>query len=206
VLEPSATRRDTFALRISRTHVTFGMPAYDLWWVDADVDDLGWDRGVVQLGHHSGGTLACQQRGEPGVPPGCEQNTWHWDNVEIAPAAPFTILRGVQPFVDATTSPEVVFLAPAPVGAHLRFVAMGQQVEVSFDGGRNWQPAERKEGRSRFVGPQSLVFASYWSPVPPGTMRVQIRARQWLDDFKFARWMPWLARGISIWALPGEAP
>src|SRR5262249_53204226 len=43
VLVPSATRRDTFELRLSRTHVQFGMPAYDLWWVDAEIADLGWD-------------------------------------------------------------------------------------------------------------------------------------------------------------------
>src|SRR5262249_30692686 len=50
VLVPSATRRDTFELRISRTHVQFGMPAYDLWWVDSEIADLGWDQGVVQRG------------------------------------------------------------------------------------------------------------------------------------------------------------
>lgn len=40
-------------LRISRTHIKYGMPAYNIWWIDTDISDLGWSRGVVQFRHHS---------------------------------------------------------------------------------------------------------------------------------------------------------
>jgi hypothetical protein len=53
-LAPSATRRDTFELHVSRTRVRFGMPRYGLWWVDAEIPGgLDWSQSVVQIGHHS---------------------------------------------------------------------------------------------------------------------------------------------------------
>ena len=53
VLTPDAARRDTFELRISKEHLTFGMPAYDLFWVDQSLPELDWSQGTVQLGHRS---------------------------------------------------------------------------------------------------------------------------------------------------------
>src|SRR5262249_51172041 len=38
-LTPSASRRDTFELRVSRTSVKFGMPAYNQWWIDKSFAD-----------------------------------------------------------------------------------------------------------------------------------------------------------------------
>jgi hypothetical protein len=89
LLTPDAARRDTFELRLSRTRVRFCLPAYGHCWVDSAVADLGWSRGVVQLGHHSyspwkGNCLSG----------GCGPNTWHWDNLSLEPAVPFTILAG----------------------------------------------------------------------------------------------------------------
>src|SRR5712692_1146936 len=120
VLVPSATRRDTFELRLSRTHVQFGMPAYDLWWVDAEIADLGWEQGVVQLGHHSyQPTRNCAD---------CGPNTWHWDNVAISSAVPFTMLRADRRYVDSATEPALRFPAPAPEDARLRFAAVGRDI------------------------------------------------------------------------------
>ncbi|MBE0697421.1 MAG: hypothetical protein IH586_10905, partial [Anaerolineaceae bacterium] len=71
-LTPSAMRRDTFELRISRTHIKFGMPAYNFWWYDKTIPALDWTVGVVQFGHHSYNPKKdCS---------GCLPNTWHWDN------------------------------------------------------------------------------------------------------------------------------
>jgi hypothetical protein len=190
-LQPSAVRRDTFELRISRTRVKFGMPAYNTWWVDGEVADLGWDRGVVQLGHHSyTPTKEC--------PAGavCGPNTWHWDNVSIAPAVPFTMAKGDRRYVDPTSPAIVAFAAPAPAGAHLRFAALGDAVDVSFDGGSRWEPA-RLQAHLR-SDPAS--FQSYWTPVPAGTGAVQFRARGgwWGSD--------WMVRDPSLWSPnpPGE--
>jgi hypothetical protein len=52
-LTPSATARETFELHISRTHFRVGMPAYNQWWTDTDMPDIGWSQGILQIGHHS---------------------------------------------------------------------------------------------------------------------------------------------------------
>jgi hypothetical protein len=44
---PSATQRETFELRLTRNHITFGMPNRNIWWVDTGVSDLGWSQGVA---------------------------------------------------------------------------------------------------------------------------------------------------------------
>jgi hypothetical protein len=91
VLTPSAERRDTFELRLSRTHLKFGLPAYNLWFADKDIAALGWTQGLVHLGHYS---YNPEKDENPKCGPGgCGPNTWHWDNVSLNPAAPFTIER-----------------------------------------------------------------------------------------------------------------
>ena len=181
-LEPSALRRDTFELRLSRTHMRFGMPAYDFWWVDAEIADLGWDQGVVQLGHHSyDPTRHC---------PSCGPNTWHWDNVSLSHAVPFTMLRADRRYVDADTARAVHFPAPAPEGARLRFAGVGRNVEVSFDGGGSWERAQLQAQRRYDYG----RFQSYWTPIPPGVASVQVRGEGATPGD------PWMVRDLSIWA------
>src|SRR5579884_396933 len=181
-LTPSATHRDTFELRLSRTHVRFGMPAYDFWWIDTDIPDLGWDQGVVQFGHHSYDPRRyC---------PTCGPNTWHWDNVRIDPAVPFTLLRADRRYVAADTAPEVAFPAPSPEGAHLRFAAVGRNVAYSLDGGATWRAAQ--------LGPQHRShperFQSYWTPLPAGVSRVQFRAEGVSTPDQ------WRVQDIAVWA------
>lgn len=186
-LDPSATRRDVFELRVSRTHIKFGMPAYNFWWVDTDVADLGWSQGVVQFGHHSyTPNKECDR--VPSLP--CQPNTWHWDNVSVSPAIPFTILRGDRRFVDQTTVGQVTFPAGAPAGAHLRFAAIGTNVRLSFDGGQTWQAAHLQAQARNVDG----HFRSYWTPIPAGVTSVQVRGEgSW--------WGPqWMARDFSIWS------
>ncbi len=189
-LAPSPTRRDTFELRVSRTHIKFGMPQYNLWWVDADIQDLGWDKGVVQLGHHSyNPSKGCAE----GIP--CEPNTWHWDNVSISPAVPFSMIKANQNVVDQSTPPGVSFPAGAPPSSRLRFAGTGANLEVSFDDGRTWQPAQMQPQTKN----DQSTFSSYFMPVPTGTTRVQFRGQGgWWGD-------RWGARDISIWTLNGGA-
>lgn len=181
-LTPSATRRDTFELRISRNRIRFGMPQYNFWWHDVAIPDLGWSQGVVQLGHHSYTPDKCT---------GCTPNTWHWDNVEISPARPFTLLKADQRVVDASTDNEVRFNGAAPAGARLRFAAIGGKIEVSTDGGRSWQLAQAQAQQLNNSG----HFRSYWTPVPAGTDRVLIRGQDKNDWYGG----PWMVRDISIW-------
>ena len=41
---PDAARRDKFELRISSDHIRFGMPAYDVWWIDTEMPEPRLDQ------------------------------------------------------------------------------------------------------------------------------------------------------------------
>ncbi len=178
-LQPDAKRRDTFELRISRTHLSFGMPAYNHKWVDTTMPSLDWSRGVVQLGHHSYNPTKALN-GKP--------NTWHWDNVEIAPAVPFTAIPADRRYVDGDTPDPVAFARPATGQAHLRFAAVGDGIEVSFDS-RTWQTARTAGQKYNF----RHKFHSYWMPIPEGTTRV------WFRDAS-TKHGSWQVKDISIWS------
>jgi len=192
-LAPSATRRDTFELHISRTRIKFGMPRYNLWWVDAPVDDLGWSQGIIQLGHHS-----FNPAGDGG-----SATTWHWDNIGAAPASPFTILRASSRFVDASTpNGEVTFATAAPTGAFLRGAGIGA-TEVSFAKATGkfskWKRV-RLQAQKRL---DPTRFASGWMPIPAGTTRVRFRPVNVKGDPSGGLWM---VRDIEIWSAPQAAP
>ena len=182
MLTPDAARRDTFELRLSRTHVRFGMPQYNLWWVDTAMPELAWQQGVVQFGHHSYNPTKCEG--------GCTANTWHWDNVSITPAVPFTMIKG-QARVANAEQPVVQLAAPAPAGSRLRFAAWGQGLEVSVDGGQSWQAARVQPAEFQFWH----HFMSYWMEIPAGTTTVQFRNTN--PDSR-----DWLVRDLSVWAMP----
>ncbi len=183
-LEPAAMRRDTFELRLSRDHIKFGMPDYDFWWVDEPIEDLGWDRGTVQFGHHSyTPTKDCA---------GCGPTTWHWDNISIAPAIPFTMQRADQRTA-TREAPTVTFAQPAIEGAQLRFAGIGPDLAVSFDGGQSWQPARRQPQESN----NDDTFSSYMMPIPAGTTAVQFRGEEWYAA-------DWRVQSISWWQMPNR--
>jgi hypothetical protein len=185
-LRPSATRRDTFELRLSRTHLKFGMPTYNFWWTDVDIADLGWSSGVIQFGHHSYNPLKDCPAGQT-----CSPNTWHWDNVSISAAVPFTILRATPRAVDSGAAPPVTFGQPAPPNARLRFAGFGSNLQVSFDGGTTWQAAQLQAQEKHDTG----HFSSYWTPIPAGVSSVQIRGEGgWWGT-------QWKVQDISIWAI-----
>jgi hypothetical protein len=189
VLKSDAKRRDTFQLRISQTHVAFGMPKYNLWWIDSDIEDLGWTTGVVQFGHHTyTPTKDCNK---------CRPNTWHWDNISISPARPFTIIRGQQRMIDQDSEPIVTFSQPAPRNAHIRFAAFGNTIEVSFDKGASWQRAEKQAQEEA----NQYQAHSYWTGVPEGVTHVQLRGQGILN-------YGWHAQDFAIWSMhtPVERP
>jgi hypothetical protein len=188
-LTPSAVNRDVFELRLSRTHLSFAMPAFDRRWIDADVPPLSWASGVVQLGHHSYSPTRGFGGNVSEAPGSGSANTWHWDNVSMSPATPFTMLRADGRFVDATTPAEVIFPSPSPPASHLRFMGIGNDLEVSVDNGETWQPARLQ---MQTKGAEEH-FKSYWTPIPAGVSSVLLRG----TDGWFG---PWMVRDISIWA------
>lgn len=182
---PSATTRRTFELRISQTHIRFGMPLGeplgDLWWIDTPIAPLGWNQAVVQLGHHSYNPMKdCAA---------CTPNTWHWDNVYIEPAVPFTIIPASRRYIDPTSPEPLTFAQPAPAGAHLRFSGIGNSLEISTNGGATWIAAvlQAQEETS------SDHFRTYWTPIPAGVDEVLIRGQNWWGG-------RWHACDITIWA------
>lgn len=182
--EPSPTRRDTFELRLSRTHMQFGMPDYDIWWVDAEIEPTDWTQAVVQFGHHSYNPYkTCNNDGS------CGPGTWHWDNVSIQPAVPFTILPADRRYANQA-QPQIQFAEPAPAGSHLRFAGMGELIEFSYDGGATWQQAEVQVQESQTDG----SYMSYWTPIPAGVTQVEFRGEDWWAG-------EWQARDISVWSL-----
>lgn len=183
-LTPDAKRRDTFEVRMSRTHLSVGMPGYNFKWIDNEIPDLGWSQGVVQFGHHSyNPSKDCSGP--------CGPNTWHWDNVQIAPARPFTMIKANRRFIDSEVSSTVNLARPAPERAHLRFAGIGGSLEVSFDAGKTWQPAQIQAQDTEFFKDEH--FRSYWTPIPPGTQQVRFRGQEWWGG-------SWYIRDISVWA------
>lgn len=191
-LEPSPTRRDLFEIRISRNRLSFGMPDYGKWWFDdAPISPpLDWDTGVLQLGHISyNPEKACDEDGT------CGPNSWHWDNVMIDPARPFTILRANRRFVNRDSTNAVVFPSSAPANAHLRFAGIGENIQVSFNDGADWEPAQIQAQLEY----NDDKFQSYWTPIPEGTERVRFRGLDWWGG-------GWHVRDITIWSQAVPSP
>ena len=180
----SATRRDTFELRLSAGRLKFGMPRYDLWWIDTPVSTLPFTRGVVQFGHHSFNPKAdCAS---------CLPTTWHWDNVGMAPAVAFSIINADRRTVAVSTTP-LTFGRPAPDQSYLRFAgypgASGSKIEISVDGGARWTEA-RRQGATQ---PNAARVQSYWTPIARGTTQVRFRATK-------PGAQPWIVRDATIWS------
>jgi hypothetical protein len=167
------------------------MPAYNLWWNDTDMPDLGWSRGVVQFGHHAyNPTKGCDDTHGGDDPNGLCVNTWHWDNVSISPAVPFNIIRGTP----HAAQPQITFPTPAPRNAFLRFAGVGQNLKVSFNGGA-WVPATLQAQNLKGLG----AFASYWMPIPAGTTSVRFTGEVYQN-------VPWGAQDASIWSATPATP
>ncbi len=184
---PTGAQRERFQLTLSKTHVKFEMlgsaTATGVVWADATIPALSFGQGVVQFGHHSYNPA----KDNSGVPA-----TWHWDNVTLDPAVPFTITRADRRYVDSS-SQTLSFSSPAPAGASLRFAANGSAIQVSTDGGSSWtdariQPAETNVDRVR----------SYFTPIPAGTSSVRIRGNATPNG-------PFFAQDVSLWARNGSS-
>ena len=185
ILIPTYSELDTYELRISDDHIKFGLPDYGFWWVDEPLEDLGWSTGIVQFGHHS---YVPQKSCESGNT--CTGNSWYWDNFYLHPTQPFSIIQADRRFLDFENQSAVYFEEPAPANSHVRFAGIGNNLEVSFDQGITWLPAEA----SNQTGTGDEKFKSYWMSVPPGTISFMARGEKWWGG-------PWHIRDISIWSM-----
>jgi hypothetical protein len=198
VLPESARVRTHYQLEISRTHIRFGLPDQNVWWIDSPLPELGYTIGLVQWGHHSyTPDKECQPT--PGVL-SCTGNTWHWSNFSMSASIPFTMLRGnLQQHVSHDTPKTVVFAAAAPAGSYLRFAAVGQ-ISVSFDHGATWTPTYPQASEKNHDGMyRDGTFNSYFVPVPRGTRDVVFSG---LDTY----WAWWWVKDAAIWSLQPLEP
>lgn len=196
-LVPSQVRRDTFEFRISRTHIKAWMPAYNQTFIDRDIAPLDWSQGVVQFSEHTyASTKGCVQYNPANqadfdniTSDNCP-NTWHWDNISISPAVPFTILKGDRKWVGAE-APVLTLNGPTPPNAKLRFAALGDNIQYSVDNGATWLTAQRANEQGNDPG----HWRSYWTPIPAGATTVRFRGTN--NEYQ------WVADGISIFARGG---
>jgi hypothetical protein len=220
LMATSPQKRTTFELKISRTHLRFGMPGGQVdvngkpinngqpfYWVDKNINTLSWDKAVIQFGHHS-----YNPEKECGVPGSrrCAANTWHWDNVSIAPAQPFTIIRSDRRYTDANSPTNVLnFPQPAPANSYLHFTGISNEkcsscpgaasppIELSFDDGQTWQPAKKQAVSKPMDDSPFAHAASYWTPIPAGVSRVQVRPR---PQSAGNEGIIWHVKDMSIWS------
>jgi hypothetical protein len=200
----AAKNRQTFELDISSTHVRFGMPAFNKWFVDGDLrSPLPYSQAVLQFEQHS---YTPDKECNPSAT-FCAANTWHWSNIAISNGVPFTILRADRFQVAgghvADGIPDTVsFSAPAPANSFLRFEAVAGTGSVRFstDGGQTWitpthqQPSQNEPSGALTDGQTCLYF---W-PIPAGATQVKFQAA---DTY----WTRNAIRNISIWSTaPGS--
>ena len=173
-LTPSPTVRSTFEIRITQDHIIVGMPYEPFYWISEDIPGgLPFNKGVVQFGHNSYHVFECDECG-------AGPNTWHWDNIYMAPAEPITVKQASRRFVNANTASYVTFTGGAPADAHLQFTGTGFDLEVSYDNGKSWKPAVTQHNREI----HHWRYKNYWMPIPAGTQRVDFRG----DDPYDGKW------------------
>jgi hypothetical protein len=189
-VNPSAATRSQFQIDVSGGHLKVSMPGTNVVWFDGPLN-LGFNQAVVQFSHHSYNPLKGENPDGGAVGP----NTFHWSDVAISPATPFTMLRPPQPFsLHEGQNPVLKLPQAAPQGSFLRFAGLGS-FEVSSDGGKSYQPA-RVQGANK--APEH--FASYWTPVPAGTTEVTLRGQRNGSN------LPWWVEDVSVWAQAYTAP
>ena len=183
-LTTSATDRSTFEIKISKNHITVGMPDENFYWVsEAIPGGLNFSKGIVQIGHNSYDVFHCDE---------CASgpNTWHWDNISLQPAEPITALPASRRAVNGSGASYVTFTRGAPAGAELKFTGIGFDLEVSYNNGASWLPVV--EAHSREI--HHWRYKNYSMPIPAGTRRVDFRG----DDPYSGHWQ---IQDISIMSL-----
>jgi hypothetical protein len=223
---PDAARRDAFRIELTRSHLRVCITgnssgqsyAYrgesGLCWIDSDLPaplSAGvWnDQAVFMMTHVAyNPEKSCSSEDDrfsivhnPFGDANCPPNTWHWDNVRIDPAVPFTIINPQEQFAsfaDPSGSNTVTFSRPAPADAFLSYIADGDctQQRFSVNGGSTWISSVPQPTATQCKHPEN--GGEYWTRIPEGTTSVKFTGQA-----TFGRWG---ASGIAIWAGGGTLP
>ena len=200
----AAKNRQTFEIDISSTHVRFGMPAFNKWFVDGNLQSpLPYQQAVIQFEQHS---YTPDKECNP-TTTFCASNTWHWSNINISNGVPFTILRADRFQVAGGHTgdgvPDTVNLpAATPANSFVRFEALSASGSVRFsvDGGASWiTPTHQQLSQNAPTG--GLTDGQtclYWWPIPAGATQIKFQAA---DPY----WSWNAIRNISVWSqAPGS--
>jgi hypothetical protein len=206
-LVESAARRDTFQITLTRTTISVCMPHYGYggqpvfcWMRNAQLpqalDPAVWhDHAAVEFNHRVyNAEKACIDNQSP--PPAnpldqfnidhtgygdshCPNDTWHWDNVNIAPYLPFAISKSVpenfaQHSGGATT---VNFQTASVAGSYLAFVQFGHtpDLRVSYNGGSTWQAPHIQPSIAPNNGASEENGEAVFDPMPAGVRSIMVR-------------------------------
>ena len=176
-----AATRQTFKFTVANGRMKFERlasataPALTFWDVAATAN---FTSGIVQFGHHS----YTPTKDGAGVPA-----TWHWDNIQVEPSTPFTMVKAEQRYTQGGT---VTFQSPAPANSYLRFAAV---CRVRIDGNLvTRQTTSYRWGQGYNPGHQS----SYFVPIAEGKTSVGITFEP--DDWYSG---PCIAKDFAIWSL-----
>jgi hypothetical protein len=207
-LGPSANTRTTFELDLTPTHIRFGIPSINFWWIDHSMS-VNFTQAVLQLGHHSYDPTKGAGCGPPpeekALGLGCQPDTWHWSNLSISNAIPFTIDQGAPTFTGNNGT--ITLTTPAPANGFLRFAAQSafDQVNVSFDGGP-FQPAVfANESKHAPAGNNYGHWDSFWMPIPAGTQTITFQGTDPCCSLQFS------VRDVTVWSqsnspIPSPSP
>jgi hypothetical protein len=219
----SAQRRDTFRITLSSTHVSMCIVGNNnpqtytyqghtgFCWVDANLPtplnpSVWQNHAAVEFNHRVyNAEKACattvdqfnidhDANGDMNCPP----DTWHWDNFQISPATPITIIKPVQDYHIGDPSPQTVtFQQPAPPNSHLEFVTFGanSQIQVSFNGGASWQPGTFQPAP---IPGHDEAGEMIWMPMPTGVQSIMVRGA---NGF----WGTYESSGFGIWSPSASA-
>jgi hypothetical protein len=221
-LTEDAARRDIFQVEISRTHLRVcltGTSAGHVYsyqgrtpfcWIDRDLptplSSTVWNgQSLFMITHVAyNPEKSCSSEEDqffivhnPIGDAQCPPNTWHWDNVRIDPAVPFTIIKPQQAsanFSDPSGTNTVTFATPAPANAYLSYIAAGDctQQRFSVNGGASWIAARAQPATTQCQHPEN--GGEYFTPIPQGATSVRLTGQRTFGI--------WEAGGIAIWA-PG---
>jgi hypothetical protein len=228
-----AARRDIFQVEISRTHLRvciLGNSAgqtytYDgrtgFCWIDAELPtplstEIWNDRAVFMITHVAyNPEKSCSSEEDqfsivhnPIGDAQCPPNTWHWDNVRIDPALPFTIINPQQrsaSFNDPSGANTITFATPAPANSYLSYIAAGEcsGQRFSVTGGASWIAAIPQPTTTQCAHPEN--GGEYWTPIPEGTTSVKFTGQRSFGVWQAGAATIWVA-GVGTLPPPSTQP
>jgi hypothetical protein len=137
----SAQVRQHFQLVINPAgHVKFWLPDLNYVITESAIPPITWSKGVVTFVHntyspdkgYNPDTGTCD---DPANNVCGHANTWHWDNFNVNPNAPLTIVKTDHRSTDNAPEDTFQFAQPLPAGSVVRFEAWAEQAFVRFDNG-----------------------------------------------------------------------